>query len=74
MVSRQPAQRYYSKECERPYHCSEAATLIGIPQSPTYNNPIDNPENCLERVATLVLDRMLTNGVHHPRRARCGTG
>lgn len=38
----------------------EAAALIGIPQSPTYNNPIDNPEACLAR-RNLVLDRMLSN-------------
>ena len=38
----------------------ESATLIGIPQSPTYNNPFDNPDNCLNR-RNLVLDRMLSN-------------
>ncbi|MGI6104925.1 MAG: transglycosylase domain-containing protein [Raoultibacter sp.] len=38
----------------------EAATLVGIPQSPTYNNPIDNPDNCLNR-RNLVLERMLSN-------------
>ena len=27
---------------------NEAATLVGIPQSPTYNNPIDYPDNCLD--------------------------
>ena len=37
------------------------AALIGIPQSPTYNNPIDHEDNCLAR-RNLVLDRMLTNG------------
>ena len=41
---------------------NEAATLVGIPQSPTYNNPIDYPDNCLKRRNT-VLDRMVSNGV-----------
>ena len=36
-------------------------TEKGIPQSPTYNNPIDNPDNCLAR-RNVVLDRMLSNG------------
>ena len=55
------AQRYYSKNATD-LTISEAATLIGIPQSPTYNNPIDNPDNCLAR-RNVVLQRMLTNGV-----------
>ncbi|MEA5019946.1 MAG: transglycosylase domain-containing protein [Gordonibacter sp.] len=54
------SQRYYSKNAAD-LTLSEAATLIGIPQSPTYNNPIDNPETCLAR-RNLVLDRMLSNG------------
>lgn len=54
------SQRYFSKDATE-LTLAEAATLIGIPQSPTYNNPIDNPENCLKR-RNLVLDRMLTNG------------
>jgi 1A family penicillin-binding protein len=41
---------------------AQAATLVGIPQSPTYLNPKTNPEACLER-RNLVLDRMVTNGV-----------
>lgn len=55
------AELYFSKNA-KDLTIAEAATLIGIPQAPTYNNPIDNPDNCLER-RNLVLDRMLTNGV-----------
>ncbi len=54
------SQRYFSKSASE-LSLAEAATLIGIPQSPTYNNPIDYPETCLER-RNLVLSRMLTNG------------
>ncbi len=54
------AQRYFSKDASD-LTLAEAATLVGIPQSPTYNNPIDNPDNCLTR-RNLVLDRMLSNG------------
>ena len=55
------SQRYFSKNANE-LTLNEAATLIGIPQSPTYNNPIDNMENCLERRNT-VLDRMVSNNV-----------
>lgn len=55
------AELYFSKNA-KDLTIAEAATLIGIPQSPTYNNPIDNPDNCLQR-RNLVLDRMLSNGV-----------
>lgn len=54
------AERYFSKNASD-LTLVEAATLVGIPQSPTYNNPIDNPDNCLKR-RNLVLNRMLTNG------------
>ncbi|MEG0015495.1 MAG: penicillin-binding protein [Gordonibacter sp.] len=40
----------------------QAATLIGIPQSPTANNPKLNPDTCLKR-RNVVLDRMLSAGV-----------
>lgn len=40
---------------------TQAATLVGIPQSPTYLNPKENPEACLKR-RNVVLDRMLTAG------------
>lgn len=55
------SQRYFSKDANQ-LTLAEAATLIGIPQSPTYNNPIDNPENCIKR-RNVVLDRMLSNNV-----------
>ena len=55
------AQRYYSVDA-KDLTLAQAATLIGIPQSPTYNNPIDNPNNCKQR-RNLVLDRMLSNNV-----------
>ncbi len=40
---------------------AQAATLAGIPQSPTAFNPKENPEKCTER-RNLVLGRMLTAG------------
>lgn len=54
------SQRYFSKS-SKDLTLAEAATLIGIPQSPTNNDPINNPQNCLNR-RNLVLNRMLTNG------------
>lgn len=54
------AYRYFSKPSAE-LTLGEAATLVGIPQSPTYNNPIDNPENATARRNT-VLDRMVSNG------------
>ncbi len=54
------AERYFSKHANE-LTLAEAATLVGIPQSPTYNNPIDHAENCLAR-RNLVLDRMVSNG------------
>ena len=35
--------------------------MSASPNRPTYNNPIDYPDNCYAR-RNLVLDRMLTNG------------
>ncbi|MGN0302092.1 MAG: transglycosylase domain-containing protein [Anaerotardibacter sp.] len=55
------ARRYFNKSAAD-LNLVESATLIGIPQSPTYNNPIDYPENCIER-RNLVLQRMLSNNV-----------
>ncbi|MBQ3106588.1 MAG: transglycosylase domain-containing protein [Eggerthellaceae bacterium] len=55
------AQHYFQKPATD-LTINEAATLIGIPQSPTYNNPVLFPENGLNRRNT-VLDRMLRNGV-----------
>ena len=40
---------------------AQAATLVGIPQSPTYLNPKVYPDACLAR-RNVVLDRMLTAG------------
>lgn len=40
---------------------TQAATLVGIPQSPTYLNPKEYPDACLER-RNVVLDRMLAAG------------
>ena len=39
----------------------QAATLVGIPQSPTTLNPKENPDACVER-RNLVLERMYTAG------------
>lgn len=54
------SQKYFSCS-NKDLTLAQAATLIGIPQSPTNNNPIDNPESCLAR-RNVVLNRMLTNG------------
>lgn len=54
------SERYFSKNASD-LTLSEAAALVGIPQSPTYNNPIDHMENCLSRRNT-VLSRMESNG------------
>ena len=55
------AQRYFSKDAAD-LTLAEAAALVGIPQSPSYNNPlVDDGQNCLKR-RNLVLDRMLSNG------------
>ncbi|WP_199519280.1 transglycosylase domain-containing protein [Gordonibacter sp. 28C] len=55
------SQRYFSKNATD-LTLAEAAALVGIPQSPSVNNPlVNNGENCLTR-RNLVLDRMLSNG------------
>ena len=54
------AQRYFSKSAAD-LTLDEAALLVGIPQSPTYNDPLLYPEHALARRNT-VLSRMLTNG------------
>lgn len=54
------AQRYYSCSA-KDLTLAQAALLVGIPQSPTYNSPINYPDNALQRRNT-VLNRMLTNG------------
>ncbi len=55
------AQHYYSTSAAD-LTIAQAATLIGIPNSPTLYSPTLNPENCLAR-RNVVLSRMLTNGV-----------
>ena len=54
------AQRYFSKSADE-LTLNEAATLIGIPQSPTYNCPLYYPENTVAR-RNVVLDRMVAYG------------
>lgn len=54
------SQRYFSKDA-KDLTLAEAAALVGIPQSPTNNNPLDNYDACVVR-RNLVLDRMCTNG------------
>ncbi len=55
------AWHYFSKHASD-LTVAEAATLVGIPQSPTYNNPETYPERCTNR-RNLVLSRMLEAGV-----------
>lgn len=55
------AQRYFSKSADD-LTLAEAALLAGIPQSPTYNDPLQYPDRALER-RNIVLDRML--GEHY---------
>lgn len=54
------AKRYYSVDANN-LTLAQAALLVGIPQSPTYNNPINYPDQALSRRNT-VLNRMVTNG------------
>ena len=54
------ALRYFSKHANE-LTLVEAATLAGIPQSPSNWNPIVNPEGCLNR-RNIVLSRMLSQG------------
>lgn len=54
------AQNYFQKSASD-VSLHEAATLVAIPQSPTYMNPKEYPDACLER-RNLVLQRMLTAG------------
>ena len=51
------AQRYFSKPAAE-LTLAESALLAGIPQSPTYNDPLQYPERALER-RDMVLSRML---------------
>lgn len=55
------ASRDYFGKSASELTLSEAALLVGIPQSPTANNPREHMETAMARRAT-VLDRMLRNG------------
>lgn len=54
------AQTYFGKTCAE-LTLSEAATLAGLPQSPSSYDPTQYPENALER-RNAVLAHMLSNG------------
>lgn len=54
------ARRYFSKSASE-LTLNEAATLVGIPQSPTSNCPLYYPENAKQR-RDVVLDRMVSYG------------
>ncbi len=54
------AQHYFSKSASE-LTLVEAATLVGIPQSPSAYNPVDNPDACVER-RNVVLYRMYSEG------------
>ena len=55
------AQRYFGKPA-RDLNVAEAATLAGIPRSPTRYNPRRNPDLSVER-RNLILDLMANEGV-----------
>lgn len=55
------AQRYFSKPASD-LTLTEAALLAGIPQSPTFNDPLQYPTQALER-RNIVLGRMLDENV-----------
>ena len=55
------ARRYFSKPASD-LTLAEAALLAGIPQSPSYNDPLLHPSHALER-RNMVLERML--GEHY---------
>ncbi|HXI19957.1 MAG TPA: PBP1A family penicillin-binding protein [Gemmatimonadales bacterium] len=55
------AQRYFGKSA-RDLNVAEAATLAGIPRSPTRYNPRRNPDYSVER-RNLILDLMADEGV-----------
>ncbi|MCL2529218.1 MAG: transglycosylase domain-containing protein [Coriobacteriia bacterium] len=54
------AMHYFTKNASE-LNLAEAALLAGIPQQPTYNNPVYYPQNALDR-RNAVLDRMYVNG------------
>ncbi len=51
---------YFNKDAKN-LTLAEAALLAGLPQSPSYYDPTENPESAVQRRNT-VLDRMLTAG------------
>ncbi|MBO4352109.1 MAG: penicillin-binding protein, partial [Eggerthellaceae bacterium] len=53
------SQRYFSKHASE-LTLTEAALIAGVPQSPTYNDPIAYPDRALAR-RNAVLDRMQVN-------------
>ncbi|MCL2888947.1 MAG: transglycosylase domain-containing protein [Eggerthellaceae bacterium] len=55
------AARNYFQKSSKDLSLTEAAALVGIPQSPNYLNPKENPSACLDR-RNHVLSRMLVNG------------
>ncbi|MBQ9690809.1 MAG: penicillin-binding protein [Eggerthellaceae bacterium] len=55
------AQHYYNTSAAD-LTISQAATLIGIPNSPSLFNPVENPENALQR-RNIVLSRMKSTKV-----------
>ncbi|MDR1357916.1 MAG: transglycosylase domain-containing protein, partial [Coriobacteriales bacterium] len=57
----QSAARHYFSKNASDLNLGEAALLAGIPQQPTYNNPVYYPENAENR-RVAVLGRMLVNG------------
>lgn len=54
------AQNYFQVSAKN-LTLNQAATLVGIPQSPVAFNPKENPDACLQR-RNQVLERMLTAG------------
>jgi penicillin-binding protein 1A len=54
------AQVYYGKSLNQ-LNLSEISMLAGLPQAPSRDNPIDNPQAALER-RNHVLERMLASG------------
>ena len=54
------AQTYFGKSCSE-LTIAEAATLAGLPQSPSYYNPLSNPDSAVER-RNVVLAHMLDKG------------
>ena len=57
----QAAAKHYFSKMPSELTLSEAALLVGIPQSPIYNNPVYYPEHAIAR-RNVVLSRLLSNG------------